>query len=170
MLSLGSYFAAILSSNKSKAFQSKRMEFLPFFCKTSCHSNHCNKTFIAAIKQTTSKKVPKHFPHHKVHYIHPPIFFKHPLSTRCFFLKKSVPDSKGRVVSRFPVNPRIPPTPRQVACPKRRPKERLPKTTKKPWNASWVEGGWAPEIYLLVEDLSWGPSPKHGKTSEVREG
>lgn len=81
MLSLGSYFAAILSSNKSKAFQSKRMEFLPFFCKTSCHSNHCNKTFIAAIKQTTSKKVPKHFPHHKVHYIiyTPPSF----LNTLC---------------------------------------------------------------------------------------
>lgn len=120
--------AAILSANKSKAFQSKRMEFLPFFCKASCHSNHCNKTFIAAIKQTSSKKVPKHFPHHKVHYIHPPpSFFKTLCHLGVFSCKIRFLTPKVVSVSRFPVKPRIPPTPRQVACPKRRPKERLPK-------------------------------------------
>lgn len=138
--------AAILSANKSKAFQSKRMEFLPFFCKASCHSNHCNKTFIAAIKQTSSKKVPKHFPHHKVHYIHPPhLFLKHFVISVFFLVKFGSWLQRSFPFHAFRWNPVFPQLQGKLLVQKGAPKKDCRSTTKIHREMlSWVEGGWAP--------------------------
>ena len=156
--------AAILSANKSKAFQSKRMEFLPFFCKASCHSNRCNKTFIAAIKQTTSKKVPTHFPHHKVHYIPPPhLFLKHFVNS-VFFLGKIrfLTPKVGSFPRNFRWTPRIPPNSKASFLSKKAPQRKTAEKRRRfpvKCELGMSRVGRLREILSFGGlDLSWAPS------------